>query len=100
MGDVDEILAHPFFKNIDLVALQNLSLVPPFAPKVPDLEQVRDNANVVSFKDLTETEIPNPKKDLINEKMEDFVVFGDFNKVNNVPKEWKLILPDRINKFI
>jgi hypothetical protein len=81
---VDEVLAHPFFKNLDLVALQNLSLAPPFVPKVPDLEQVKANANVVSFKDLHETDIPNPNKDMIDKKMEEFDIFGDFNKVNNV----------------
>jgi hypothetical protein len=42
------------------------------------------NANVVSFKDLHETDIPNPNKDLIDGKMEEFDIFGDFNKVNNV----------------
>ncbi len=86
-GDVDEVLAHPFFKDLDLVRLLNYSLKPSFIPKVPDLEQIKANANVVSFKDLHETEIPNPKKDMINEKMEDFDIFGDFTKNVQKPKE-------------
>jgi len=52
----------------------------PFLPKIPDLETVKANANVVCFKDLHETDIPNPKKELIDQKSTDFDIFGDFNK--------------------
>eukprot|EP00349_Pseudokeronopsis_sp_Brazil_P005029 CAMPEP_0202963596 /NCGR_PEP_ID=MMETSP1396-20130829/7601_1 /ASSEMBLY_ACC=CAM_ASM_000872 /TAXON_ID= /ORGANISM="Pseudokeronopsis sp., Strain Brazil" /LENGTH=235 /DNA_ID=CAMNT_0049684951 /DNA_START=951 /DNA_END=1658 /DNA_ORIENTATION=- len=65
-GDVDEVLAHAFFARIDIEQLKQMTLPAPYMPKVPDLEQVKANANVVSFKDLHETDIPNPKKDLVN----------------------------------
>ncbi len=61
-GDVDEILAHPFFSGLDLELLKSMSLPAPFIPTVPDLEKVKDNANVVLFKDMKETEVPLAKQ--------------------------------------
>ena len=72
-------MSHPFFKDLDLKGILNKEVVPSFIPKVPDMAQLRANANVVSFKDLQETAIPNPKKELVNQKMNDFEIFGDFN---------------------
>ena len=36
VGDVDEILAHPFFASIDMKALEAGKLTPPFIPKVDE----------------------------------------------------------------
>jgi serum/glucocorticoid-regulated kinase 2 len=33
-GDVDEILAHPFFKGLDIEKLLAKKLIPPYNPKI------------------------------------------------------------------
>lgn len=79
--DADEILKHPFFKDLNMEALKAKTLKAPFIPKLLDLEQLRQQSGEpVSFKDFQETIIPRQKMDLVNKQMEDFEIFGDVNQ--------------------
>jgi hypothetical protein len=51
-GDADEVLAHPFFADIDLKKLQMKELQAPFIPILPDIEQMKRNNKIINFKDL------------------------------------------------
>ena len=57
-NDVEEILAHPFFTEINIKKLQMKQLETPFIPKTLDLERLRTKTSPVNFKDLQETIIP------------------------------------------
>ena len=79
--DADEILKHPFFRDINLDTLKEKTLKAPFIPKLLDLEKLRQQSGEpVSFKDFQETIIPKQKMDLVNKQMEDFEIFGDVNE--------------------
>jgi hypothetical protein len=39
-GDAAEILAHPFFRSLDILKLANKELPPPFIPKVMTDEEL------------------------------------------------------------
>lgn len=57
-NDVEEILAHPFFAEINIKKLQQKVIEAPFKPKTLDLETMRRKNQLVNFKDLQETIIP------------------------------------------
>jgi hypothetical protein len=65
-GDVEEVLAHPFFKGIDLKKLQNMEVPAPFLPNILDVEKLRATQQVLSFKDLKESLIPIERQNLIS----------------------------------
>ena len=50
-------------------------------PKIPDLDKMRYNSNLVNFKDFQETIIPKQKMDLVNKKYEDFEIFGEVKEI-------------------
>lgn len=77
---MEEVLAHPFFQQIDLNALQQTRLPAPAIPKLQDLDELRASQQVTKFSDLEETAIPGPKIALIQQKMEDFEIFGEFTQ--------------------
>ncbi len=81
-GDADEVLAHPFFADIDLKKLQMKELQAPFIPILPDIEQMKRNNKIINFKDLQETIIPKQKMDLVNKKNEEFDIFGDVDEIS------------------
>lgn len=65
--DVDEILGHPFFKELNMEKLKQKTLESPFVPKLLDLEKLRQQSGeLVSFRDFQETIIPRQKMDLVN----------------------------------
>lgn len=60
-GDIDEVLAHPWFKGTDPEDILQKSIVPPFIPKIPDDDSIDPKA----AKSLAETFIPPEAKDLV-----------------------------------
>ena len=51
--DADEILRHPFFKELDMEKLREKTLKAPFIPKTLDLDKLRQQSGeLVSFKDF------------------------------------------------
>ena len=52
----EEVLAHPFFADINTQALLTKQIKAPFIPKTPDPEQMRCNSKkVVKLKELNES---------------------------------------------
>jgi hypothetical protein len=39
--DAEEILKHPFFRDLDIPSLKKKTLKAPFVPKIVDLEKLR-----------------------------------------------------------
>ena len=76
--DVDEILRHPFFKDLDLEKLSLKILESPFIPQIMDVEKLRQQSgDLVSFKDFQETIIPRQGMELVNKQKEEFEIFGE-----------------------
>jgi hypothetical protein len=72
----EEVLAHPFFSDIDMDKLIKKELVPPFKP------DVKDNFNLSTFDpqsaklDVTESVVPEETIQKIQEKKDAFEKFG------------------------
>lgn len=61
LGRGEEVLAHPFFKDINLEKLLQKQIKAPFLPKCPEPEEMRKEQNkgeVVRLKELQESVIP------------------------------------------
>ena len=73
-------MKHEFFKDLDLSKLKLREIDSPFKPKVHDCDLIRENANVIKFKDLQESLISKTKMEEINSKKDDFAAFDSFTK--------------------
>ena len=63
-GDVDEILAHPFFKSLDIEKLLAKKLIPPYNPEIKnDLKFFDDK--LTSQDDIQESVIDKDRKKFI-----------------------------------
>ena len=52
-NDVEEILKHPFFSEINMQSLLKKTLKAPYLPDIPDLEKLRaQQTSLVCFKDF------------------------------------------------
>lgn len=77
--DVQEVLSHPWFKEIDIQKLEKKQITPPFTPKVADEEWI-DNFD----KDFTKIDPRlDPSTSSSNEKKENDNLFKDFGSYNN-----------------
>lgn len=71
-GDSEEVLAHPFFKGIDLEKLIKKELEPPFKPET---KSNFDLSNLVKL-DVTESVLPEEGIQKIQEQKDAFEKFG------------------------
>jgi serine/threonine protein kinase len=63
-GDIDEIIAHPFFKGLDIEKLVAKKLVPPYNPQIKDDFKFFDN-KLTSQVDIQESVIDKERKKFI-----------------------------------
>ena len=63
-GDIDEILAHPFFKSLDIEKLKEKKLVPPYKPEIKDDLKFFDN-KLTNQVDIQESVIDRDRKKYI-----------------------------------
>jgi hypothetical protein len=80
--DAEDVLSHPFFADLDIKKLQSKLLQAPFVPKIPDLEKLRSMNKELAFKDFQETIIPSQKMELVNNKNEEFEIFGEVREID------------------
>ena len=62
--DVDEILAHPFFKSLDIEKLLAKQLIPPYKPEIKDDLKFFDT-KLTSQMDIQESVISKDRQKLI-----------------------------------
>lgn len=70
-GDIDEILAHPFFRGLDIEKLKAKKLVPPYKPEIKDDLKFFDN-KLTSQVDIQESVIDRDRKKFILENQHVF----------------------------
>jgi serum/glucocorticoid-regulated kinase 2 len=63
-GDVNEILAHPFFASVDVEKIINKQVIPPYMPEISDDLKYFD-AKLTSREDFAESLIDDTNKKLI-----------------------------------
>ncbi len=73
-GDSEEILKHPFFADLDVKALENKTIPPPFKPEVAENSYEFFNVKQDN-KDLTETYIPEQNIRKIEKAQQQFAGF-------------------------
>jgi hypothetical protein len=82
MKDVDEILGHPWFADVDIDAILNKREAAPFVPKI---EGIRDLSNFdpeVVNQNLKESILPEESINLIRDKHDAFRDFGTMQKTD------------------
>lgn len=74
----NELLSHPFLKDINVGNLLAKKIAAPFKPKLPDFnEMVRNTQQTVKIKDLNETAVPEKHKKILSSlENEIFTEFG------------------------
>jgi hypothetical protein len=80
-GDVQEILSHPFFSDIDANKLLSQKIIPPFLPQQAGsggLTDFYDNHN--SKQDLEETILPEANLSTIKKNKDAFTGFSIVSK--------------------
>jgi len=64
-GDMDDILSHPFFSDINVADLLKKKVTPPFVPKIDNSKDLSNfDANLVQ-ENLTESIIPSAAQQII-----------------------------------
>jgi hypothetical protein len=63
--DMDEILLHPFFANLDFEGLLKKTVKPPFIPKIQGRKDLRNFDPEVTQQNLGESILPLEAKNLI-----------------------------------
>ena len=92
--DVDEILGHPWFADIDMKELLAKQLLAPYLPKI---EGTRDLSNFdpeVTGASLKESILPEASINIILEKKDAFKDFGPILKQDLNPKKMKKVGSD------
>lgn len=75
-NDIDEILEHPYFKTLDLTALLNKEIKPPYTPEFTGKEDLGAYFKLkTSAKDVSDTMIPSNKLKKIKKHESDFSNF-------------------------
>ena len=75
--DFVEILSHPYFSDVDIEALENKKVKPPFLPKVSN-KNLADVFNVQNSKAaISDTYIPRENRKIVDQNKD---AFSDFNK--------------------
>ena len=71
-GDAQEILAHPFFADIDMAALESFEIEPPFKPVDESGAGVNSNYFNISKSNIQESIVPKSNLKLIKENQDQF----------------------------
>ena len=74
--DMDEIMLHPFFRDVDIEALLNKSVKPPFVPEINNKNDLRNFDPEVTQQNLAESILPPEAKQIISSKADAFNDFG------------------------
>ena len=74
--DMDEILMHPFFADVDFEGLLNKKVEPPFLPKIQNKKDLRNFDPEVTQQQLAESILPPEAKQIISSKAGAFLDFG------------------------
>jgi hypothetical protein len=75
-NDVDEILTHPWFAEINIQDLLEKKISAPFVPEVKGKRDLQNFDPGVTAEELTESIMPQESKDLIKNKEDAFAGFG------------------------
>lgn len=70
--DVEEVIGHPFFKDLDIEKLLKKELVPPYIPKVEDLDEIKVALKV----QVEESVVTEEAMKKIQDKKDAFEKFG------------------------
>ena len=70
--DVDDILAHPFFKDLDTQALLQKKIEAPFLPTIKDVKDIGNFDPEVTMQGLAESVVPRADKELVKKKKDAF----------------------------
>ena len=82
MNDIEEVMEHPFFKDLDLDKLIKKELEPPFKPKISsELDLSNFDQKIVKL-DVQESVVPEANQKLIQDKLAAFEKFGFTNQDN------------------
>lgn len=73
-GDIDEILAHPFFKGLDIEKLKEKKLIPPYKPEIKDDLNFFD-IKLTSQMDIQESVIDKDRQKMIIQNQHVFTKF-------------------------
>jgi hypothetical protein len=74
--DVDEILGHPWFSDIDIGAILKKSLPAPFVPVIKGKKDLSNFDPELLGRGLKESILPQEKIDIIKERKDAFKDFG------------------------
>jgi len=75
-GDIDEVLEHPYFQSLDLEALVNKEIKPPYIPEFTGKDDLGSYIKLKSgSKDVNDTMIPSSKMRKIKKHETDFKNF-------------------------
>ena len=88
----NELLSHPFLKDINVDNLLAKKIAAPFKPELPDYNEMVQNLNqTVRIKDLNETSVPEKNKKILSSlETEIFTEFGtniDFSSKETLEKK-------------
>lgn len=78
--DMDEILLHPFFSDVDIEGLLNKKVDPPFVPQIKNKKDLRNFDPEVTQQHLAESILPPEAKQMIVQKAGAFDDFGPLMK--------------------
>lgn len=76
LKDVDDILGHPWFADVDIDAILNKSEVAPFMPKIQGIRDLSNFDPEVTAQNLRESILPEESINLIRDKTDVFKDFG------------------------
>jgi serum/glucocorticoid-regulated kinase 2 len=75
-NDVEDVLGHSFFKDIDREALLAKQIEPPFKPTIKSINDVSNFDPKFVVQDVAESLLPEESKQKIQEKKDAFAKFG------------------------
>lgn len=78
--DMDEILLHPFFADVDVSGLLSKKVEPPFIPQIKNKNDLRNFDPEVTQQVLAESILPPEAKQMIAQKSGAFADFGPVMK--------------------
>ena len=74
--DMDEILLHPFFADVNIEGLLSKKVTPPFKPQINNKKDLRNFDPEVTQQHLAESILPPEAKQIISSKADAFDDFG------------------------
>lgn len=78
--DVDEILTHPWFADINISDLLEKKIAAPFVPEISSKRDLQNFDPEVTAEELTESVLPEESKQIIKTKNDAFAGFGPMEK--------------------